>query len=55
MAIQDGSWTDIYDHLDEVTRRGAVIMFVREDLVITWRTITEYPDWYRVLYIGDPP
>lgn len=55
MAIQDNSWSERYAHLDDVTRRSAVIMFVRQDLVIVWRTIAEYPDWFRVIFIGDPP
>lgn len=55
MAIQDGSWTSKYAHLDDLTRRGAVIMYVTNDLVVVWRVITEYPEWYRVVYIGDPP
>lgn len=42
-------------HLDDVTRKYAVIMHVRGDLVIVWRVVTEYPDWFRVIYIGDAP
>lgn len=55
MAIQADTWADKYVHLDDVTRKHVVIMYVRGDLVIVWRVITEYPDWFRVIYIGDAP
>lgn len=55
MAVQDNTWETKYVHLDDVTRKHAVIMYVREDVVIVWRPITEYPDWFRVIYIGDAP
>lgn len=55
MAIQNNTWVEKYAHLDDVTRKATVIMFVRDDLVVVWRPILEYPDWFRVIYIGDPP
>ncbi len=54
MAIQDDSWPDRYEHLDDVTDRRAVIMIVRPDLVLVWRVLAEYPDWFRVVYLGSP-
>lgn len=54
LTIQDGTWQDRYMHLDEVSVPGGVIMFIRPDLVLVWRVITEYPDYWRPLYLGDP-
>jgi hypothetical protein len=53
-AIANGTWADRYYHLDEVTVPGGVIMFIRPDLVLVWREITEYPDYFRPLYLGHP-
>jgi len=54
MAVQDDTWAERYRHLDDVTDPRAVIMFVRDDLVLVWRVITEYPDYWRPLYLGHP-
>jgi hypothetical protein len=54
LAIQDDTWAERYRHLDDVTNGNAVIMFIREDLVLVWRVITEYPDYWRAIYLGHP-
>ncbi len=54
MAIQDDSWGHRYEHLDDVTDRRGVIMLIRPDLVLVWRVLPEYPDWFRVVYLGSP-
>ncbi len=54
LAIQDDSWAHKYRHVDDVTNPNAVIMFVEDELVLVWRVIAEYPDWYRVIFLGHP-
>lgn len=54
MSIQEGSWAGRYRHLDDVTNKFAVIMFIEPTLVIVWRIIVEYPEWFRVIYVGHP-
>lgn len=54
MCIQEGSWASHYRHLDDVTNPYAVIMFLRPDLVMVWRILTEYPEYFRVVWIGSP-
>lgn len=54
MAVQDDSWAEKYRHLDEVTTRQGVVMLIEPGLVMVWRPIYEYPDWFRVIYVGDP-
>jgi hypothetical protein len=52
-AIQDGSWFVRYPHVDDLTNDLAVIMAVRQpDIFIRWRQLTEYPDYFKVTYIG---
>jgi len=54
LAIQDDTWAQTYRHLDDVTNPSAVIMFIRPDLVLVWRVIREYPDYWRPVYLGHP-
>lgn len=54
LAIQDDTWAERYEHFDDVTNANAVIMLVEPGLVIVWRVITEYPDYFRVIFVGDP-
>jgi hypothetical protein len=53
-AIQDDSWGEKYRHLDDVTDPTAVVMLLDEedDLVLVWRVIAQYPDYFRVIYLG---
>ncbi len=55
MRIVDGTWVEHYDHLDDLTRRGTVVMWIRPDLVVVWRIITEYPNYFRLVFIGSLP
>lgn len=54
MAMQDDTWRDKYQHLDDVTNPRAVVMVIRPDVLMVWRVITEYPNWFRVIFLGDP-
>ncbi len=54
MSIQEDTWSETYRHLDDVTNPRAVIMFIRDDLVLVWRVLTEYPDYWRPVYLGHP-
>jgi hypothetical protein len=54
MAIQDGTWGAKYRHVDDVTNPLAVVMYIEPELVIVWRVLKEYPNWFRVIYVGHP-
>jgi hypothetical protein len=54
MAVQDDTWRDKYRHLDDVTDPRAVIMLLRDDVLMVWRVITEYPNYFRVIFVGSP-
>lgn len=47
-------WQEKYRHVDDVTCRDAVVMFIGERTILVWRVIPEYPEWYRVVFLGDP-
>lgn len=49
-AIVDGTWGS-YRHWDDLVRRG-IALEIAPGEVLVWRRYLEYPDWYRVLYIG---
>lgn len=52
-AISDGSWANRYRHWDDDDLR-AIVLEIETGDVLVWRPITEYPDWYRVFYVGRP-
>lgn len=51
-AIVDGTWSVAYAHWDEVTVPEGVTMRLSDEEVLTWRTFMEWPDVFRVVYIG---
>lgn len=53
-SIAEGTWASQYQHLDDVTSPTGYVLLVEPGLVIVWREITEYPDWFRVLFVGHP-
>jgi hypothetical protein len=50
-AIVEGSWATKYQHWDDVVRRG-IVLLISDDEVLVWRQYVEYPDTFRVLYVG---
>lgn len=50
-AIVDGTWTEKYRHWDDLVRQ-AIVLAISEDEVLVWRRYVEYPDYFRVLYVG---
>lgn len=52
-AISDGSWASRYRHWEH-RKLGAIALELETGEVLVWRPVTEYPDWYRVLYVGAP-
>ena len=50
-AIVDGSWAEKYRHWDDLVR-NAIALEISDDEVLVWRRYVEYPDYFRVLYVG---
>ena len=50
-AIVEGTWPVRYAHWDDVVRKG-IVLRISDDEVLVWRQYTEYPDRFRILYIG---
>lgn len=49
-AIVEGSWRR-YRHWDDVVRRGIALEIAPGEILV-WRRYVEYPDRFRVLYVG---
>ena len=49
-AIVEGSWRR-YRHWEDLARRGIALELAPGE-VLVWRRYLEYPDRFRVLYIG---
>lgn len=50
-AIVDGTWAEKYRHWDDLVRNG-IALELSADEVLVWRRYVEYPDYFRVLYVG---
>lgn len=53
-AIVEGTWPSAYRHYDDVTARWphGVILQISAEEVLVFRVYTEYPNWFRLIYIG---
>ena len=49
-AIVEGTWAS-YRHWDDLARRG-IALEIAPGEVLVWRRYVEYPDRFRVLYVG---
>lgn len=49
-AIVEGTWP-AYPNWDDAARRTIALEFAPGE-VIVWRRYAEYPDWFRVVYVG---
>jgi hypothetical protein len=50
-SIVEGTWSVAYQHWDDYVRKGIALQISTEE-VLVWRQYIEYPDRFRVLYIG---
>lgn len=51
--IGNHTWHDL-DWSADLTQGNRFIIAIRPDLWLVWRIIGTYPDWYEVVYLGDP-
>lgn len=55
LAIADESWPQRFDSLDDVARPGSqVILIIDADLWLVFRVLTEYREYFNIVYIGPP-
>lgn len=52
-AIIDGTWYQLYEHWDEVTWPGCVVMTLAGATVMVWRVVLEEPGVLRIVFVGD--
>jgi len=51
-SIAAGTWSSLYLHRDYLARPGSILMLMTADEWIVWQTFPEFPDEFRVWYVG---
>lgn len=52
-AIIGGTWYQLYEHWDEVTWPGSVVMALQGPTLMVWRVVLEEPGVLRIVFVGD--
>jgi hypothetical protein len=53
VAIVGGVWYQLYEHWDELSWPGCVVMSLSGPTLMVWRVVLEEPGVLRIVFVGD--